>query len=79
MQVDKPVAITSGCAFEVTRSAALVQVPVTHGLPLEVSEQPAIAYGVGWVTVGWPETSTRGLGAVGVARPACMQVTIAPT
>jgi hypothetical protein len=51
-QVDMPVAITSGCPFDVTRVEPRVQVPVRHGLPDGVSEQPAIAYGVGKVTVG---------------------------
>ena len=34
------------------------------------SAQPATTYAVGCVTIGWPLTSTRRLGAVGVAWPA---------
>ena len=77
-QVDKPVAMTSGWPFEVTRVVAIVQVPVTHGLPDDDSEQPAIAYGVGWVTVGCPDTSTCAFGAPGVATPRWEQFTVAP-
>jgi hypothetical protein len=77
-QVEIPVAMTSGWPFDVTRVAALVQVPVTHALPLEASEQPVIAYCVGCTTVGWPDTSTRAFGALGSAGPRCEQLTCAP-
>jgi hypothetical protein len=41
--------------------------------------QPATAYGAVITAVGWPLTSTRGFGAVGVAEPPCAQSTVAPT
>ena len=71
----------TGCPLEVTRVAALTNCAVTQG-PLAAAGggnvQPAIAYVVGSVTIGWPLTNTRGLGAVGVACPAWEHKTVAP-
>jgi hypothetical protein len=57
---------SSGCALEVTRVAAVTNCALTQGPPaFDGSVQPAISHGAGIVTVGWPLTVTRGLGAVG--------------
>ena len=48
------------------------------GPPLTLNGQPATVYGAVIVTVGCPLTSTRGLGAVGIALPPCAQITEAP-
>jgi hypothetical protein len=71
----------NGCPLEVTRVAAVTHVAVTHGegAPLTLNGQPATAYGAAMVVVGWPLTSTRGLGAVGCAWPPCEHNTDAPT
>ena len=73
--------MTTGCPFDVTRVAATTHCPVIHGdgAPDTLNGHPAIAYGAAIVTVGCPLTSTRGLGEVGVAVPACAQSTVAPT
>ena len=58
----------------------MVNCAVTQGgEPLDIAGkvQPAIAYGVGWVTIGIPDNVTRGFTAVGVAFPAWTQLTIA--
>ncbi len=49
------------------------------GEPPTLNGQPAMTYGAAMVTVGWPLTSTRGFGAVGVAVPPWAQSTEAPT
>ena len=73
---------TSGCPFDRTRVVPLVHCAVTHG-PFAVggggSAQPATTDGAVISTVAWPLTSTRGLGAVGCACPACEHNTVAPT
>jgi hypothetical protein len=65
----------------VTRAAAETYCAVTQG-PLPDGGggkgQPATAYIVVSVTVGWPLTSTRGFGDVGVACPAWAHMTVAP-
>ncbi|MDF3308901.1 hypothetical protein P3H15_28200 [Rhodococcus sp. T2V] len=62
---------TIGWPLDVTRIAATVHSPVTHGIGLVpvTKGQPAIAYGADISTVGWPPTSTREFGMVGVAVP----------
>src|SRR5215204_159816 len=77
-QVDAPTIVASGTPPPSTRTAPVSHCPVTHGLPLELSAHPAIAYGDAIVTAGCPERSTRGNGAAGVATPACVQRTTAP-
>jgi len=69
---------TNGCPLDKTRVDPLTHCAVTHG-PLAVGGggkvQPATTYGAVISTVGCPLTVTRGLGAVGVACPACEQST----
>jgi hypothetical protein len=73
---------SSGCPFDVTRVAELVNCAVMHG-PFAAggggSAQPAIIHGPDNATVGWPLTSTRGLGTIACAWPAWVQITVAPT
>lgn len=65
---------SKGCPLERTRSVPVGGSgwAVTHG-PLAAggggNVQPTTAYGEVTSTVGWPQTSTRGLGVVGVAWP----------
>jgi hypothetical protein len=58
----------NGCPFDKTRVVPTSHCAVTHG-PFAPggggSAQPATTYGAASVTVGWPLTNTRGLGAVG--------------
>jgi len=61
-----------GTPPEETRTADVVHVAVTHGPFPTIGggiAQPATAYGAARVTAGCPETSTRGVGAVGSAGP----------
>jgi len=62
----------SGCPFDVTRTADVMNRAATHG-PFAAggggSGQPAITYGGVGITVGIPDTVTRGFGAVGCAWP----------
>jgi hypothetical protein len=73
----------TGWPFEVTRVAAVagMNVAVTQG-PLPALGggivQPATEYGAVATTIGWPPTVTFATTAVGVAVPACEQVTCAP-
>src|ERR1700732_1795997 len=71
----------SGCPFDRIRTEPMMNCAVTHG-PLPAGgggdAQPAITYGVGSVTVGIPDTITRGFTNVGCACPACEQSTVAP-
>ena len=57
----------SGCPFEVTRVADVVNCAVTHG-PLPAigggMAHPAITYGDVIATVGMPVTITRGFGTI---------------
>src|SRR5262249_22242743 len=73
---------SSGWAFEVTRVAAVIHCALTHG-PFPATgggkAQPATTYGATIVTVGCPDTVTRGFGAVGCAWPPCAHITVAPT
>src|SRR5579871_4929129 len=73
---------TSGCPLDVTRVEPTSHCPLTQG-PLAAGgggrAQPATTYGAMIVTVGWPLTVTRGLGAVGCACPPCEHSTVAPT
>ena len=71
---------TNGCPLLVTRVAAMIHWAVMHGTgpPLRLNGQPATTYGAAIVTVGWPPTSTRGLGTVGCACPPWAQSTVAP-
>ena len=71
---------TSGWPLEVTRVAATTHCAVTQGTgePLTLNGQPAMVYGALITTVGCPLTSTRGLGAVGMAEPPCAHSTVAP-
>jgi hypothetical protein len=64
-----------------TRVAATVHWPVTHGIGLVpvMNGQPAMTHGAVICTVGWPLTSTRGFGAVACACPPCVHMTVAPT
>ena len=72
--------MASGCPCETTRTAPTIHCPVTHGpLPAGGTKaHPATAYGAAMVATGMPETSTTGLGAVGIACPPCEQSTVAP-
>src|SRR5215210_7591643 len=73
---------SSGTPLDKTRVAEVTHCAVTQG-PFAAggggSVQPATTYGLARVTVGWPPTSTRGLGTVGWACPPCEQRTVAPT
>src|SRR4051812_2714114 len=73
---------STGWPPAMTRTAELVYCAVTQG-PLPAFgggiAQPATAYVHEMVTAGWPLSSTRGIGAVGVAWPACEHSTVAPT
>jgi hypothetical protein len=62
---------TSGWPLDKTRKAATAHCAVTQGTgpPATLNGQAAITYGAVMMTVGWPLTSTRGFGAVGVAMP----------
>jgi hypothetical protein len=62
---------SSGCPFDVTRVADVIQFAVTQGdgAPLTLNAQPATAYGALIVAVGCPLTETRGFGTVGCACP----------
>jgi hypothetical protein len=66
-----PVINASGCPLEVTMTEPTIHIAVTHGpLPAGGTKaQPATAYGAAMVATGIPETSTCGLGAVGIAMP----------
>src|SRR6266852_5892921 len=67
-QTDRPAIVTTGAPPAITRTAPTTQFAVAQGgLPEPVSAQPAIANGEASVTAGWPESSTRGNGASGVA------------
>ena len=79
MQVEAPSIVASGTPPASTRTAPVSHCPVTHGgADVGLSAQPAIAYGDAIVTTGWPERSTRGNGAAGVAAPPCEHRTTAP-
>jgi len=70
---------STGIPFDKTRVAPLTHCAVTQGPPAGGGNvQPAMTYGAGSVTMGWPLTNTRGFGAVGCACPACEQSTVAP-
>jgi hypothetical protein len=70
---------TSGCPPEVTRVAPVTHWPVMQGaVGVPVRAQPAMTYGFVRTIVGTPPTVTRGLTAIGVAVPACEQMTEAP-
>ena len=60
----------TGMPFDRTRTDPVTNCAVMQG-PLATmgggSAQPAITYGVGMFTMGWPLTITRGLGMVGWA------------
>jgi hypothetical protein len=59
--------------MDVTLTDAVVKCAVTQGgepVVMAGKVQPAITYGVGWVTMGEPAKVTRGLTAVGVTFPA---------
>jgi hypothetical protein len=79
MHVDVPAIVATGTPPASTRTAPVIHCPVTHGgFGEPVSAQPAITYGDASVTIGWPDSSTRGNGAAGVACPACEHMTTAP-
>jgi hypothetical protein len=70
-QVATPVMITTGWPIEVTRTAPTSHCAVTHR-PLPAggaNVHPATMYGAAIVAIGIAVTSTRGLGAVGIACP----------
>src|SRR5215472_6666920 len=74
-----PDCTTSGCPIEVTRSVPITHWPVTQGgTGGGTPGQPATTHGVVINAVGIPITSTRGLGAGGVACPPCRHMTTAP-
>src|SRR5262249_11786074 len=78
-QVEEPVMLATGTPPASTRVAPTSHCPVTHGGGgVPGSAQPAVTYGEGSVTTGWPVRSTRGNGAIGVAGPAWMHITTAP-
>jgi hypothetical protein len=63
-----------------TRAVPMIHCAVAHGgEPLPLSPHAATEYGDDNVTIGWPETVTRGNGVIGTACPPCMQITDAPT
>jgi hypothetical protein len=69
----------SGTPLLETRVADVTYCAVTQGPPLGGGNvQPATAYILVSATVGWPLTSTRGFGEVGVAWPAWLHITVAP-
>src|SRR5215207_4730619 len=74
-----PVWIATGCPMASTRIAPTTHCPVTHGPPdTGGNGQPATTYGAAMVATGWPLTSTRATGAVGIAWPPCAHSTVAP-
>ena len=78
--VATPVMITTGWPIEVTRTAPMIHCAVAHG-PLPAggaNAHPATMYGAAIVAIGIALTSTRGLGAVGIACPPWAHVTTAP-
>ena len=80
MQTDEPAKVATGTPPASTRVAPISHWPVTQGgVGVPVSAQPATAYGDAIVTSGWPDSVTRGNGASGVAWPACVHNTVAPT
>ena len=60
---------TNGWPLDITRVAATTHCAVTQGtgLPETLKGQPPTTHSALITTVGWPPTSTRGLGAVGLA------------
>jgi hypothetical protein len=81
MQVAMLSCSSTGCPIDVTRTAAVVHCAVAHGgAPDDMAGnvQPAIEYVFAIVTIGCPETVTRGLNVTGVAMPACAHMTTAP-
>jgi hypothetical protein len=76
-----PLKITTGWPSEVTLVAPTTHWPVTQGpFPtIGTNEQPATLYGAAIVAIAFPPTITRVLGAVGIACPPWVQVTVAPT
>ena len=76
MHVDVPAIVATGVPPASTRTAPVIHCPVTHGgFGEPVSAQPAITYGDASVTIGCPDSNTRGNGAAGVACPACVHMT----
>src|SRR5262249_60616014 len=74
-----PLCTSTGTPPASTRAAPMTHWAVTQGPPEAGGNgQPATAYGDDRVVIGWPDTSTRGKGARGVACPACAQMTVAP-
>jgi hypothetical protein len=67
--------------LEVTRTAPVIQLAVTHGegAPEILKAHPATTKGAGCVTIGCPLTVTLGIGVVACACPPCAQSTVAPT
>jgi hypothetical protein len=79
-QTECPVIVTTGAPPAVTRAAPATQCAVAQGgVPDPASAQPAIAKGEVSVTAGWPDSSTRGNGASGVASPPWLHSTVAPS
>jgi hypothetical protein len=74
-----PDCTTKGCPFDKTRMVPTTHCPVTHGgTALGTPGHPAIVHGAAMVAVGMPLTSTRALGAAGIACPPCRHITTAP-
>jgi hypothetical protein len=72
--------MATGCPCEKTCTAPTTHCAVTHG-PLPAggtNAQPATAQGAAIVAIGIPDTSTHGLGTVGMACPPCAHITVAP-
>src|SRR3954468_12233163 len=77
--VEVPAIVATGVPPASTRTAPVIHWPVTQGgFGEPVSAQPAITYVDASVTMGCPDSSTRGNGAAGVACPACEHITTAP-
>src|SRR4051794_4472139 len=75
-----PLIRTSGWPLEVTRVVPRIHCAVTQG-GMEAAGmpgQPATVQGAEITAEGMPLSVTRGLGAVGIAWPPCMQSTVAP-
>jgi hypothetical protein len=72
---------STGWPLDNTLREAVDHEAVTQGSGFEplTNGQPAMVYGAGMVTMGWPLTSTRGFGAEGCATPPCAHWATAPT
>src|ERR1700722_20304853 len=72
--------MTTGWPWDSTRTAPTIHCAVTQGpFPAGGTKaHPATAYGAATVAIGIPDTSTIGLGTVGIACPPCAHNTVAP-